>query len=193
MKEILQRLTTGRVSNAEANTIRCRSLSYHHWSLAGIKQDLLISSNVASFPSNGNSFWSTMRRYHGHQNNGPDRARSFWCSFHVYQPLQRNSHVLRWALAASHAILWDSHAMSDITDTKKLKAFLPLWKSHWNPSTKWLRNQSYLKPSISSRSDAPSSLSFTMSSVLNGCKQAQRKLILNSPPAKPHSKKADPC
>ena len=117
----------------------------------------------------------------------------FDAPFCVYQLSQRKSHVLRCAPAASHAILWDIHAMSAATDTKKLKSFLPLWKSHWDPSTKWLRNQSYPKLSISSSSDAPSSLSFPMSSLLNGCKQAQRKLILNSPPAKPHSKKADPC
>lgn len=84
---------------------------------------------------------------------------------------------------------WDIHAVSDITDTKKLKSFLPLCKGHWS-------FHKMTTKSIISKTQHLLQLwrpKLPLISHVFSVKQAQIKLILNSSPAKSHSKKCRSC
>lgn len=86
--------------------------------------------------------------------------------------------------SSSHTTLWDIQAMSAVTDTEKLKRFLPHEKAPESfPQNDW--EIQHISTFSSSGASAPFHfpvLFYQMDA------RKQRKIILNSPPAKPWSK-----
>lgn len=172
-KAILQGLRTGRVSSAVAKAVQCHpSVTITDPSQGPTA--LLILRNVASLLGYGMSLWST-RRHHEQQSNGHFGAP--FCSFTM-----ADSHVPRGTPASVRHpgnVCYDQH-----WETEEV---LTSWKRPWEVSTKWLRNQTYPKLSMFSSSGASGHSCFPFLLCQMDVRK-QRKLILNSLPAKPWSK-----